>query len=140
MIAAEIDAGNEIHTSGGRRRRSEQPASITSKRPHKLQRHPSQTPSQGHWIIVQYAPDNTCNHPCMASGKPRSPLNIRFGKRLGALRKEKKWTFVYLAGHSGLDESFLVRLEQGQQEPCLNTQDIIAKSFGLTISELMRGV
>jgi len=76
----------------------------------------------------------------MASGKPGSPLNIRFGKRLGALRKEKKWTFVYLAGHSGLDESFLVRLEQGQQEPCLNTQDIIAKSFGLTISELMRGV
>jgi transcriptional regulator with XRE-family HTH domain len=47
---------------------------------------------------------------------------------------------VYLAEHSGLDESFLVRLEQGQQEPCLNTQDILAKSFGLTISELMRGV
>ena len=76
----------------------------------------------------------------MASGKLRSPLNVRFGKRLGALRKEKKWTFVYLAGHSGLDESFLVRLEQGQQEPCLNTQDVLAKSFGLTISELMRGV
>jgi transcriptional regulator with XRE-family HTH domain len=76
----------------------------------------------------------------MASGKPRSPLNVRFGKRLGALRKEKKWTFVYLSEHSGLDESFLVRLEQGQQEPCLNTQDILAKSFGLTISELMRGV
>jgi transcriptional regulator with XRE-family HTH domain len=76
----------------------------------------------------------------MASGKSRSPLNIRFGKRLGALRKEKKWTFVYLSEHSGLDESFLVRLEQGQQEPCLNTQDILAKSFGLTMSELLKGV
>jgi DNA-binding XRE family transcriptional regulator len=95
---------------------------------------------RSHWTIIQYDRDDTCNHPCMASGKPRSPLNLRFGKRLGALRKENKWTFVYLAEHSGLDESFLVRLEQGQQEPCLNTQDILAKSFGLTISELMRGV
>jgi transcriptional regulator with XRE-family HTH domain len=76
----------------------------------------------------------------MASGRPRSPLNVRFGKRLGALRKEKKWTYVYLSGHSGLDESFLVRLEKGQQEPCLNTQDILAKSFGMTISEFMKGV
>lgn len=76
----------------------------------------------------------------MASGKPWSSLNVRFGKRLGALRKEKRWTYVYLSEHSGLDESFLVRLEQGQQEPCLNTQDVLAKSFDMTISEFMKGV
>jgi transcriptional regulator with XRE-family HTH domain len=76
----------------------------------------------------------------MASGKSRSPLNIRFGKRLSALRKERKWTFTYLSEHSGLDESFLVRLEHGQQEPCLNTQDILAKSFDMSMSELLKGI
>lgn len=52
----------------------------------------------------------------------------------------KDYVRLYLSEHSGLDESFLVRLEQGQQEPCFNTQDILAKSFGLTISELLKGV
>lgn len=47
---------------------------------------------------------------------------------------------MYLSEHSGLDESFLVRLEQGQQEPCLNTQDVLAKSFDMTISEFMKEV
>jgi hypothetical protein len=31
-------------------------------------------------------------------------------------------------------------MEQGTQEPCLNTLDILAKSFEFTISELMQGV
>jgi transcriptional regulator with XRE-family HTH domain len=76
----------------------------------------------------------------MASGKTKSLLNVRFGKRLGALRKEKGWTIVYLAEHSGLDDAFLHNLEHGMKEPCLNTLDILAKSFELSISELMRGV
>jgi transcriptional regulator with XRE-family HTH domain len=76
----------------------------------------------------------------MASGKPRSLLNIKFGKKLGTLRKERKWTFVYLAAHSGLDAAFLHALEHGTKEPCLNTLDILAKSFDLTISELLGGI
>jgi transcriptional regulator with XRE-family HTH domain len=76
----------------------------------------------------------------MARGKSRSLLNVRFGKRLGELRKKRKWTFVYLSGHSGLDVAFLQALEHGTKEPCLNTMDILAKSFELTISELMLGV
>ena len=76
----------------------------------------------------------------MASGKTKSLLNVRFGKRLGELRKEKGWTFVYLAEYSGLDDAFLQNLEHGMKEPCLNTLDILAKSFDLSISELMRGV
>jgi transcriptional regulator with XRE-family HTH domain len=76
----------------------------------------------------------------MPRGKSGTPLNARFGKRLGGLRKEKGWTFIYLSEHSGLDAAFLHALEHGTKEPCLNTIDIIAKSFDLTISELMRGV
>jgi len=47
---------------------------------------------------------------------------------------------IYLAGHSWLDDKFLRNLEQGVKEPCLNTLDVLAKSFDLTISELLRGV
>ena len=65
---------------------------------------------------------------------------MRFGKRLGGLRKEQGWSFTYLSEHSGLDTAFLHALEHGTKEPCLNTLDILAKSFGLSISELMREV
>lgn len=65
---------------------------------------------------------------------------MRFGKRLGELRKERGWTFVYLSEYSGLAKGFLHAMEQGTQEPCLNTLDILAKSFEFTISDLLRGV
>jgi transcriptional regulator with XRE-family HTH domain len=72
--------------------------------------------------------------------KGKTALNVRFGKRLGTLRKEHRWTFVYLSEHSGLAKGFLHAMEQGTQEPCLNTLDILAKSFEMTISELTQGV
>jgi transcriptional regulator with XRE-family HTH domain len=77
----------------------------------------------------------------MARGKSnRSLLYVRFGDRLAELRKSRKWTFVYLSGHSGLDSAFLHALEHGTKEPCLNTLDIIARSFDMSLSELLRGV
>jgi transcriptional regulator with XRE-family HTH domain len=76
----------------------------------------------------------------MARGKSGTPLNLRFGKRLAGLRKQKSWTFTYLSEHSGLATGFLHALEHGTKEPCLNTLDILAKSFELTISELMDGI
>jgi transcriptional regulator with XRE-family HTH domain len=90
--------------------------------------------------MEEYDKQLTCNHPGMARKKVGTPLNVRFGKRLGGLRKERGWTFVYMSEHSGLATGFLHALEHGTKEPCLNTLDILAKSFELTISELMRGV
>jgi DNA-binding XRE family transcriptional regulator len=104
---------------------------------------PSQARSQtwnAYSSIEEYGGQLTCNHPRMASGKSRTPINVKFGKRLGSLRKEKGWTFTYMAEHSGLATGFLHALEHGEKEPCLNTLDILAKSFDLTISDLMRGV
>ena len=76
----------------------------------------------------------------MARGKASTELNERFGRRLGDLRKKSGWSFTYLSEYSGLDTAFLHALEHGTKEPCLNTLDILAKSFELSISELMRGV
>ena len=88
--------------------------------------------------IAEHAQDNSCNHPGMSKGK--TALNVRFGKKLGTLRKERGWTFVYLSEYSGLAKGFLHAMEQGTQEPCLNTLDILAKSFEMTISQLTQGV
>lgn len=56
------------------------------------------------------------------------------------MRKEQKWTFVYLSEHSGIAVSFLHALEHGQQEPTLTTLDVLAKSFDMSVSELLKGV
>lgn len=76
----------------------------------------------------------------MARQKSASRLNAKFGKRLAALRKEKRWTYTYLSVHSGLAVGFLHAIEHGEKEPCLNTLDILARSFEMTVSELMRGL
>lgn len=90
--------------------------------------------------IEEYQNQLTCNDCDMARGESGAPLNIRFGKKLQRLRKEKRWTFTYLSEHSGVAVGFLHALEQGTKEPCLNTLDTLAKSFELTISELMDGL
>lgn len=87
---------------------------------------------RSHLSIGRYVGQHTCNHPGVASGKTKSLLNVRFGKRLGALRKQRNWTFVYLAEHSGLDDTFLLALEHGTKEPCLNTLDIRTSGTKLT--------
>lgn len=73
----------------------------------------------------------------MARGK--SSVTVKFGKRLGALRKERDWTFVYLSEVSGISVSSLHALEHGSQRPTIDTLDIIAKSFDMTMSELLKG-
>jgi len=47
---------------------------------------------------------------------------------------------TYLSVHSGLAVGFLHSLEHGTKEPCLNTLEILAKSFDMSISEFMRGI
>lgn len=91
--------------------------------------------------IEQYAHELTCNHPGMARGKSKtSPLNVRFGKRLGALRAERGWTYTYMSEHSGVATTFLHGLEHGTKEPCLNTLDVLAKSFEMSMSDLLKGI
>jgi len=76
----------------------------------------------------------------MARGKTKSLLNVRFGKRLRALRGERKWSLTYLEQHSGVDDAFLYALEHGEKEPCLNTLDVLAKSFDMSMSELLKDI
>lgn len=66
-------------------------------------------------------------------------ISKAFGRRLKALRLEKKWSQEELAHRAGIATSFLSEIESGKKEPCLGKLKQIADGLGLTISTMMRG-
>lgn len=65
---------------------------------------------------------------------------VRFGLRLRRLRERRGWAQEDMAAHSGIGRPFISRLENGRREPCLRSIETIANTFGMTISQFMRGV
>jgi transcriptional regulator with XRE-family HTH domain len=65
---------------------------------------------------------------------------VRFGKRIRALRKERGWTQIDLAVHTGVGRVFISDVERGKKEPCLRTIEILAIAFEMTIPQLFRNV
>jgi transcriptional regulator with XRE-family HTH domain len=65
---------------------------------------------------------------------------FRFGKRLRRLRKQREWTQVYMAEHVGMDRSFISDLENGKKEICLRNLQLLATTFGMTVSKLLSGL
>ncbi len=65
---------------------------------------------------------------------------VRFGRRIRALRRKRKWTQVYLATHTGLGSVYISQLEHGKKEPGLRTIEILAMSFEMTPAQLLRGI
>jgi len=60
-----------------------------------------------------------------------------FGRRLKALRKERKMTQEELADKLGLHNSYIGLLERGERIPSLLTLDKIAKYFGVKPADLI---
>jgi transcriptional regulator with XRE-family HTH domain len=71
---------------------------------------------------------------------PAEDIGVRFGKRVRKLRQSRGWTILYFAVHSGLAKTFVQDVERARKEPCLHTIEVFAKSFDLTVSQLMRGL
>jgi transcriptional regulator with XRE-family HTH domain len=67
-------------------------------------------------------------------------INRKFGDRLRRLRKKQNWTQVYMAEHSGIDRSYISDMENGKKAVCLPTLQVIAKSFDISISQLLKGL
>ena len=65
-------------------------------------------------------------------------IGVRFGQRMRKLRDARGWSLTYLSVHSGLAKTFVHDIETGKKEPCLHTIEVIAKSFDLTVAQLMR--
>jgi transcriptional regulator with XRE-family HTH domain len=67
-------------------------------------------------------------------------IKRQFGERVRKLRKKRNWKLVELSVETGLGRVFLSNLENGKHEPKLGTVKKLADAFGLTISQLMRGM
>ena len=64
----------------------------------------------------------------------------RVGERIRYLRKQRKWTQIYLSVHTGLSRTFISDVENGLKEPCLRSLETLADGFGVKISELFKAV
>ena len=65
---------------------------------------------------------------------------VRLGRRLRELRSKRGWTQAYLAEVSGLGRSHISELENGRREAGLKALEMLATSFNLSVSELLKGV
>jgi transcriptional regulator with XRE-family HTH domain len=64
----------------------------------------------------------------------------KVGRRIRKRREERGWTQTYLSVHSGLGRPFMSNIERGQKELCLRSLEILAVAFGISLSQLMRGI
>jgi putative transcriptional regulator len=67
-------------------------------------------------------------------------LKRQFGDRVRKLRKQRGWMLVELSVETGIGRVFLSNLENGKHEPKLGTIKKLAKAFGLTASQLLKGI
>ena len=73
---------------------------------------------------------------------PELPRDItsRFGRRLRRLREAKGLTQTEIADTFGIDRTFISDLERGRKSVCLPTMEIFALGFGVSLSDLLRGL
>ena len=60
--------------------------------------------------------------------------------RLRVLRRKRGWTQLELAERLGIDRSYISDMERGEKNVCLPTLEILAKGFGLTIAQVVKGL
>jgi transcriptional regulator with XRE-family HTH domain len=62
---------------------------------------------------------------------------VRFGRKLQRLRKSRGWNQYDLAAHSGIGRPHISNLEAGKKEAGLRMLEVLAKSFDMTIPQLL---
>jgi transcriptional regulator with XRE-family HTH domain len=67
-------------------------------------------------------------------------IKRQFGTRIRKLRQKRGWKLVELSVETGRGRVFLSNLENGKHEPKLGTIKRLADSFGISISQLMKGL
>ncbi len=67
-------------------------------------------------------------------------ITAEFGRRLRKLREKRGWTQVVMAEKVGIDRSYISDMERGKKNVCLPTLQVLSQAFGLTISQLLKGL
>ena len=65
---------------------------------------------------------------------------MRFGHRLRNLRLKTGLSQVEMAHRFGIDRGHISEMESGKKNVCLPMLEVLSKGFGITVSELMKGV
>jgi len=63
---------------------------------------------------------------------------IQFGNKLKVLRKAKRWSQFDLSVESGIDPSYISRIERGITDPGLTKITALARALGCKIDELIK--
>jgi transcriptional regulator with XRE-family HTH domain len=71
-------------------------------------------------------------------GKGHENERFLLGKRIRALRNDRKWTQEVLGKHSELSYKFIGEIERGQQNPSFDTFIKIAAALKVDLAELFR--
>ena len=69
-----------------------------------------------------------------------STIGVRFGQRIRKLRVRKGWSQVEMAHLFGIDRGHISDMERGKKNVCLPMMEVLSKGFGISVSELMRGM
>jgi transcriptional regulator with XRE-family HTH domain len=64
----------------------------------------------------------------------------RFGQRVRELRSVRGFSQEAFADHCGLDRSYIGGIERGKRNVSLRNIGLIAKSLGISLTELMKGL
>lgn len=67
-----------------------------------------------------------------------SEVNIKFAKRLKALRLERSFSQEELASLCGIDRTYIGRLERLERNPSLEILQKIADGLGIELTELLK--
>ena len=67
-------------------------------------------------------------------------INKQLGMRIKYLRSLRKWSQEDLALEADVNKNYLSDLERGSRNPTVKVVEKIAKAFGITISELFKGI
>jgi transcriptional regulator with XRE-family HTH domain len=65
---------------------------------------------------------------------------LALGKRIKVLRAKRGFSQEAFADHCGLHRTAMSLIERGKRVPNLRTLVTISEGFGITLSELLRGI
>ena len=68
------------------------------------------------------------------------PVLLALGKRMRELRDKQGFSQEAFADHCGLHRTAVSLIERGKRVPSLTTLLTISSGFGISLSELLRGV
>ena len=67
-------------------------------------------------------------------------LLLKVGKRVRNLRTDRGWSQEELADRSGVNRSYMSRVELGKSDVSLSVLHKIARTLGISLAELLTGI